>query len=75
MPPGHRQARRLSHDWQSGQITSSLAGTLRELLIVSDKIARKRQDLAQGSVAYDFDIDPLAVAREFIQEVLLRKMT
>ena len=49
--------------------------TLRELLIVSDKIARKRWDLDQGLLVYDFDIDPLAIAREFIQEVVLGKLT
>ena len=49
--------------------------TLVELLVISDKIARKRRDLDQGLVVYDFDIDPLAVAREFIQEVVLGKLT
>lgn len=49
--------------------------TLRELLIVNDKIARKRHDLAKGSLVYDLDIDALAVARDFVQEVLLMRMT
>ena len=48
--------------------------TLRELVIVDDKIARKRLDIAQDSLVYDLDIDPLVVAREFVQEVLLNRM-
>jgi Fic family protein len=49
--------------------------TLRELLVVNDQIVRMRQDLDQGQLVYDFDIDALKVAREFVQEVLLRRMT
>jgi hypothetical protein len=48
--------------------------TLRELLVVNDKVVRKRQDLAQSALVYDLDVDPLVVAREFVQEVLLRRM-
>ncbi len=66
-----------NRDEDAIRLTDSYDGpvTLRELLIVNDKVARKRGDLAQGSLTYDFDIDPLAVAREFIQEVLLGGMT
>lgn len=48
--------------------------TLRELIVVNDKIARKRLDFAQHSLVYDLDVDPLVVAREFVQEVLLSRM-
>lgn len=48
--------------------------TLRELIVVNDKIARKRLDIAEDSLVYDFDVDPLAVARDFVQEVLLSRM-
>ncbi len=48
--------------------------TLRELLVVKDKIVRKRLDIAKDANVYDFDIDPLVVARDFIQEVLLDRM-
>ena len=48
--------------------------TLHELLVVSDKLARKRLDIAERSPVYDFDVDPLDVARDFVQEVLLRRM-
>ena len=48
--------------------------TLRELLIVDNKLVRKRLDIAHDSLVCDFDIDPLDVAREFVQEVLLRRM-
>ena len=49
--------------------------TLHELLVVNNKLARKRFDIAENAVVYDFDVDPLQVAREFVQEVLLKRMT
>ncbi len=49
--------------------------TLRELLVVDGKLARKRLDIAQNSVVFDIDVDPLDVARDFVQEVLLSRMT
>jgi Fic family protein len=48
--------------------------TLREILVVDNKIARKRLDVASNSPVYDFPIDPLDVAREFVKEVLLTRM-
>ena len=48
--------------------------TLRELLVVEGKLARKRFDLATDSIVYDREVDPLVVAREFVQEVLLQRM-
>ena len=48
--------------------------TLRELLTVENKIARKRLDLINGGEVYDFSVDPLLVAQEFVQEVLLKRM-
>ena len=49
--------------------------TLREVLLVDDKLARKRFDVAEGKDVYDFDIDPLIIAREFMQEVFLTRLT
>ena len=49
--------------------------TLREILIVKDKVARKRFDIVEGQDIYDFGIDPLQLAREFIQEVFLTRLT
>jgi Fic family protein len=49
--------------------------TLREILIVNDKIARKRLDSAEDKEVYDLDADPLQVAREFMQEVFLSRLT
>jgi len=49
--------------------------TLREILVVNNKLARKRFDTVAGTDKYDFDVDPLFVAREFIQEVFLTRLT
>ena len=63
---------------QSGaaQLTDDLVHpvTLRELLVVGGRLARKRFDLAEEATAYDLDADPLMVAREFMQEVLLQRL-
>ena len=48
--------------------------TLRELLVIDDKLVRKRFDMAQDLLVYDVDIDPLDVARDFVKEVLLNRM-
>ena len=64
---GEEKAVRLS-DLDDGPVT------LRELLIADDKLARKRLDIARKSLIFDFNIDALDVAREFVQEVLLRRM-
>jgi Fic family protein len=48
--------------------------TSRELLVVKGKLARKRLDVEQNSLIYEFDVDPLDVAREFVQEVLLNRL-
>lgn len=50
------------------------AVTLREVITVDDKLARKHFDLSLDSLAYDLNVDPLVVAREFVQEVLLNRM-
>ena len=49
--------------------------TLREILVVDDKLARKRFDIAEERVVYDLEIDSLQVAREFVQEVFLKRLT
>ena len=49
--------------------------SLRELLTISGKLARKRWDIEQESLVYDQNIDPLNIAREFIEEVLLKRLT
>ena len=48
--------------------------TLREVLVVNDRLARKRFDPLQGECVYDENVDPLIVAQDFIQEVLLKRM-
>ena len=48
--------------------------TLCEILIVNDKLARKRKDSPHPRLVYDLDIDPLKVARDFFQEVLLNRL-
>ena len=48
--------------------------TLRELLVVDGKLARKSFDVADNGHKFEFDVDPLDVAREFIQEVLLSRL-
>ncbi len=49
--------------------------TLRETLVVDDKLARKRFDIAEERDVYDLEIDSLQVAREFVQEVFLKRLT
>ncbi|MBC7967426.1 MAG: Fic family protein [Fuerstia sp.] len=49
--------------------------TLREILVVGDKLARKRFDIVEESDVYDLEIDSLLVAREFVQEVFLKRLT
>ncbi|HUG19332.1 MAG TPA: Fic family protein [Planctomycetaceae bacterium] len=44
--------------------------SLRELLVIDEKLIRKRIDTSTGQLVYDEGIDPLKVAREFIQDVL-----
>ncbi|MEX0793908.1 MAG: Fic family protein [Pirellulaceae bacterium] len=48
--------------------------TLREVLVVEGKILRKRLDVASGNSVYDHDVDPLQVAQDFAQEVLLHRL-
>ncbi len=49
--------------------------TLREILVVNNKIARKRLDIAEEKDVYDLDADPLQIARDFMQEVFLSRLT
>jgi Fic family protein len=48
--------------------------TLREVLMVEGQLSRKRRDLATESEVYDMNIDPLKIAREFLAEVLLKRL-
>ena len=48
---------------------------LRELLFVDNQLVRKRYDEATENDALDRGIDPMVVAQEFIQDVLLLRMT
>ena len=48
--------------------------TLRELLVVDDQLMRKRIDHSSEESGVDVDVDPLEVAREFIQEVLFQRL-
>lgn len=48
--------------------------SIRELLTIDGKLARRRHDRASGKSVYDLDIDPVVVAREFVSDVLLRRL-
>jgi hypothetical protein len=49
--------------------------TLREILVIGDKLARKRIDTENDKEVYDLEIDAIQVARDFVQEVFLRRLT
>lgn len=49
--------------------------SLREIFLVDNQLVRKRYDLAQETDVFDRDIDPMVVAQDFIEEVLLRRFT
>ncbi|MEZ6087990.1 MAG: Fic family protein [Pirellulaceae bacterium] len=49
--------------------------TIREILVVRDQAARRRLDLEKGSGCYDLNADPLQIAKEFMQEVFLKRLT
>lgn len=49
--------------------------TLREILVVGDKLARRRFDIVAARDVHDLEIDSLLVAREFVQEVFLKRLT
>jgi Fic family protein len=49
--------------------------TLREILVVNDKIARKRFDIAKQTDVYDLEFDPLRIAQDFMTEVFLSRLT
>ncbi len=67
--PGADRAVRLGDPEYSGPLS------LREILLVDDQVVRKHYDLATAKDVYDRGIDPLIVAQDFIQEVLLRRLT
>lgn len=48
--------------------------TLRGLLLRDGKLARKRFDVEQNDIVDDLEIDPLDVARGFMEEVLRERM-
>jgi hypothetical protein len=52
--------------------------TLRELLVIDDRLIRKRFDREQGELGesvYDEDIDPFKVATDMMKEVLLYRFS
>lgn len=49
--------------------------TLREILVVGDKLARRRIDPGTENEVYDLEIDAIQIARDFVQEVFLRRLT
>lgn len=49
--------------------------TLREILVIDDQVARRRCNVIDQNSPYDLNIDPLRVAREFMQEVFLQRLT
>lgn len=63
------EAMRIGDPRYSGPIS------LREVFLVNDEVVRKRVDPATENDVYDRGIDPMVVAQDFIQEVLLRRLT
>ena len=51
------------------------AVTLREVFVVDDRLVRKRFDIEQSQDVYDRDVSPRTVARDFLGEVVLHKLT
>ncbi len=49
--------------------------TIRELITINGQLARRRFDNTEKGCVYDLNIDPVTVARDFISEVLLRRLT
>ncbi len=47
---------------------------LREILVIENKLARKRIDTATDKEVYDIDVDALQTAREFVQQVFLSRL-
>jgi len=47
---------------------------LREILVVGKRIVCRRRDPVTLQMVYDLDVQPLDVARRFIEEVLLKKL-
>jgi len=48
--------------------------SLRELIVVDRRLVRRRWDQATSKMVYDLDARPIDVAKEFFDEVLLRKL-
>ena len=48
--------------------------SLRELIVVDRRLVRRRWDHAASKMVYDLDARPIDVAKEFFEEVLLRKL-
>jgi fido (protein-threonine AMPylation protein) len=48
--------------------------SLREILVVGKRIVCRRRDPVTLQMVYDLDVQPLDVARRFIEEVLLKKL-
>jgi hypothetical protein len=48
--------------------------TLRELLVAGKRLIRKRWDNHTGKEIYDDPVDPIQVAQQFLQEVLLARL-
>ncbi len=67
-PPGTEQATRLGDE---GFATSL---SLREVFVVDNQVVRKRYNLATRTDVVDREIDPMVVAQDFIEEVLLRRL-
>ncbi len=67
--PGAERARRLGEE----DFITPLS--LREVFVVDNHVVRKRYDPATETDVYDRDIEPMIVAQDFIQEVLLGRLT
>ncbi len=62
-------ARRLGED------SFETCSSFREVFVSNDRLVRKRWDAETGSDIYDRGIDALKVAQDFIQDVLLRRLS
>ena len=48
---------------------------LREILVIDNKLARKRVDTATNKEVYDHDVDALQTAREFVEQVFFSRLS
>ena len=49
--------------------------SLRELIVVDKRIIQRRWDRSKSEVVFDTDVKPIDVAKDFFEDVLLRKLS